>query len=124
MRNFNPSSKHPERAVQAWQILVSAGMNRQTFTYEGLSHLMYGKNAAGVISQILGHIAFYCLDNGLPALTSIVVGKDKGVPGDEIPLEPEDTDAEREHVYQLNWYDVYPPSSGELSSSFKNHQSA
>jgi hypothetical protein len=37
MQRFNPSSSHPARAVQCWQILVGKAMNRQTVTYEGLS---------------------------------------------------------------------------------------
>jgi len=80
MKKFNPSSKHPERAVQAWQILVGAGMNRQTLTYQGLSLLMYRKDAAGVLDKILGHVAFYCIDNDLPPLTSIIVGKGSVIP--------------------------------------------
>jgi hypothetical protein len=87
MRNFNPSSKHPDRAVQAWQILVGAAMHRQTLTYEGLSVLMYQKKAAGVLDNVLGHVAFYCISNDLPPLTSIVVGKNRGTPGEEIPFD-------------------------------------
>ena len=45
MKVFNPSSPHPARAVQAWQIIVGIAMNRQTITYEGLSRLMYQKKA-------------------------------------------------------------------------------
>ena len=65
MSKFNPHSAHPERAVQAWQILVGKAMNRQTVTYQGLSRLMYRKDAGGVLGAILGHIAFYCEDNDL-----------------------------------------------------------
>ena len=88
MRSFNPSATHAARAVQAWQILVGKAMNRQTITYEGLSRLMYGKDAAGVLNRILGHIAFFCIDSGLPPLTSIVVGKRRETPGEEIPIDP------------------------------------
>jgi hypothetical protein len=56
MKHFNPTAKHPVRAVQAWQILVGKAMNRQTVTYEGLSLLMYRRRAAGVLAQVLGHI--------------------------------------------------------------------
>jgi hypothetical protein len=56
---FNPTAENPARAVQAWQILVSTAMHRETITYEGLSLLMYKKEAAGFLSAILGHIAFY-----------------------------------------------------------------
>ena len=78
MRRFNPHASQPARAVQAWQILIGMAKNRQTTTYLGLSQLMFGRDAAGVLAQILGHLAFYCIDNDLPPLTSIVVGKRRG----------------------------------------------
>src|ERR1043165_2279256 len=105
MRKFNPSSKNPDRAVQAWLILVSRAMNRQTLTYEGLSELMYGHKAQGVLNRILGHIAFYCDEEDLPPLTSIVVGKIRGAPGNAIPISLEQIDSERERVYKTDWFD-------------------
>jgi hypothetical protein len=118
MTKFNPSSPHPDRAVQAWLILVGAAMNRQTLTYEGLSLLMYRRKAQGVLDKVLGHVAFYCNDNGLPALTSIVVGKKRGTPGADIPMDLARRDTERERVYAEDWYDIYPPSAEELRESF------
>lgn len=121
LTRFNPSSRHPDRAVQAWLILVSAAMHRQTLTYELLSVLMYGRKAQGVLDKILGHIAFYCIDNKLPPLTSIVVGKKRGTPGADIPIDLRQRDAERERVYAQDWYDIYPPSSDDLQKSFAKH---
>ncbi|MBJ6981955.1 hypothetical protein [Luteimonas sp. MC1572] len=121
MKKFNPSSNHPDRALQAWQILVAAAMNRQTFTYKGLSQLMYQKDAAGVLDKILGHIAFFCSDNKLPALTSIVVGKARGTPGADIPVAPKVMDREREKVYNYDWYNVYPPLPKQLADSFASN---
>ena len=121
MQRFNPSSKREERAAQAWQILIGAAMNRQTLTYKLLSIMMFQKEAAGVLDKTLGHIAFYCSDNSLPALTSIVVGKNRGTPGDEIPLETEEYDLAREGVYEFDWYDIYPPSANELLEAFNNN---
>ncbi|HLX17160.1 MAG TPA: hypothetical protein VKS24_18400 [Bradyrhizobium sp.] len=95
--------------------------NRQTTTYLGLSQLMFGKDAAGVLAQIMGHIAFYCIDNDLPPLTSLVVGKGRGVPGEEIPIDPATIDQRREEVYGRDWYDVYPPSEEELAASYSAH---
>ena len=123
MRKFNPSSKHPDRAVQAWLILVNAAMSRQTLTYEGLSQLMYRRKAQGVLDKILGHIAFYCIDEGIPPLTSIVVGKKRGAPGADIPIDLSQFDTERERVYATDWYDIYPPSPAELSAAHANHKS-
>ena len=119
MRAFNPSSEMSDRAVQAWLILVSKAMNRQTVTYLGLSRLMYGKDAPGVLDKILGHVAYYCKDNQLPPLTSIVVGKGRGTPGHDIPVALSKIDAERERAYEYNWYDVYPPSKDDLRAAYE-----
>ena len=121
MTKFNPTSRNPARAVQAWQILISRAMNRQTITYEGLSRLMYQKRAPGVLDKILGHIAYYCQDNELPPLTVIVVGKGRGTPGEDIPIDPATSDSERERVYDYDWYNVYPPSEEELEQAFRAH---
>jgi len=121
MKRFNPTSIHPDRAVQAWQILVGRAMSRQTLTYLGLSRLMYQKNASGVLDKILGHVAFYCIDNKLPALTSIVVGKGRGTPGIDIPLDVSQIDAQREKVYEYDWFNVYPPSKDQLLASYEAH---
>lgn len=93
-------------------------MNRQTITYEGLSKLMYGKAAAGVLAQVLGHIAFYCKDNQLPPLTALVIRERVGRPGDRIPVDPGAIDEERENVYGCDWYNVYPPSEAELAAAY------
>ena len=118
MNEFNPSSPHPMRAHQAWQILVAAAMNRQTLTYLGLSQKMYQRKAQGVLDKILGHIAFYCIDNDLPTLTAIVVGKGRGTPGEDIPADRSKMDEARDQVYEFDWYNVVPPSPEELKSSF------
>ncbi|KJZ12301.1 hypothetical protein TW85_16040 [Marinomonas sp. S3726] len=107
--------------MQAWQILVGAAMNRQTLTYKLLSIKMFQKEASGVLDKTLGHIAFYCDDYNLPALTSIVVGKKRGTPGHDIPLNSERFDQAREEVYDFDWYDIYPPSAKELLQSFKSN---
>ena len=121
MKKFNPSSTHPHRAVQAWQILIAAAMSRQTLTYKGLAGLMYHRQAQGVLDKILGHIAFYCIDNKFPPLTSIVVGKGRGTPGRDIPMDLSRLDGEREKVYSVDWFDIFPPTADELHASFLSH---
>ncbi len=123
MKTFNPSSSHPKRAVQAWQILVGAAMHRQTLTYNGLSLLMYKKPAAGVMDKVLGHIAYYCIANKLPHLTSIVVGKGRGTPGEDIPTDLKGMDKKREKVYEYDWFNVYPPNSKKLLKVFNEYKS-
>lgn len=117
MRRFNPKSTHPVRAVQCWQILVGKAMSRQTITYKDLSLLMYQRPAAGVLNEILGHVAFYCIDNHLPPLTVNVVNSD-GVPGQGIPVDLATACKERERVYGFDWYDIYPPSETDLADAF------
>lgn len=121
MKRFNPTSKRSARAVQAWQILVGKAMYRETITYKALSILMYKKEAAGVLAGTLGHIAFYCEDNGIPPLTVLVVNKPWGTPGEAIPIDPSKFDEEREKVYRCDWYDIYPPSEADFADAYKNH---
>lgn len=115
---FNPHATQAVRAVQAWQILVGKAMNRQTVTYELLSNEMFGKNAAGVLDRILGHVAFFCIAENLPPLTSIVVGKYGGVPGAAIPVNPAEMDQRREEVYRYDWYNLSPPTADELKAAY------
>ena len=122
MQRFNPHCSHASRAVQCWQILVGKAMNRQTITYKALSELMYQKPAPGVMNEILGHIAFYCIDHELPPLTSIVVNA-SGVPGSGIPVDLETIVEQREGVYPpYDWYDIYPPSETDLVESFQRER--
>lgn len=106
MRTFNPTAERPARAVQAWRILAGKAMNRPTITYEDPSRLMYGKAVAGVLSQVLGHIAFYCKATQIPPLTALVIVKRVGRPGDRIPIDAAAIDGERENVYRYDWYNV------------------
>jgi hypothetical protein len=121
MKTFNPTAENSARSIQAWQILVGKAMSRETVTYAGLSKLMYQKEAAGVLASGLGHIAFYCMDNDLPPLTAIVVGKGPGKPGSGIPVDLSRIDEEREKVYQYDWYNVCPPSEADLAAAYKKH---
>jgi len=118
MQSFNPTSSRPARAVQAWQILICKATNRQTITYEGLSLLMFKREAAGVLGPIVGHIGYYCQDNGIPILTAIVVGKTSGTPGEGVLVDPANLDEERERVYNHDWFNIYPPSEGEFSAAY------
>ena len=96
-------------------------MNRQTLSYLRLSELMYGKAAQGVLDRILGHVAYYCKDNGLPVLTCIVVNQVTGLPGQDIPMSLKQLNAERERVYAEDWYDIHPPSAKALLAAFESN---
>ncbi len=116
---FNPSSSHPQRALQAWQILIAAAASRQTVTYLLLSQKMYRRNAQGVLDKVLGHVACFCNERGLPTLTALVVGKKRGTPGHDIPVDPSKTmDEIRELIYRTDWFDIVPPSASQLKAAF------
>jgi hypothetical protein len=114
---FNPSSVRPVRAVQAWQILIGHGMNRQTITYAQLGELMFHRRSHGVLDEILGCILQYCQQNDLPLLNCLVVARETGRPGYMPP--GVDPDAERERVYECDWYNILAPSSSNLADAWQ-----
>ena len=70
-----------ERAMQIWQILITAAHDRRTLTYGRVAALL-GFKGAGVISQFLNPIMGYCEAKDLPPLTVLVVNQDTGLPGE------------------------------------------
>ena len=118
MKTFGEQATHPARALQAWQILISVAVERKTHTYKTLSTLMYGKPAQGVIAPILGHIAHFCNEYGMPPLTALVVNEKTGLPGENIPTD-KNLNAVREEIYAFDWYNVYPPSEIELKEIYE-----
>jgi hypothetical protein len=95
-----------ERAMQVWQILISAAHNRQSLTYGQVAgHLEF--EGAGVLSQILDQIMRYCRASKLPPLTCLVVNQESGLPGAGLTT-VEDLPREREAVYRKNWFALSP----------------
>ena len=89
-----------ERATQIWSVLALAASNRRVLTYDILAQLT-GVARQG-LGQLLEPIQSYCLLNGLPPLTILVVRKDNGLPGsgfsptNEIP-------ANQLRVFEFDW---------------------
>jgi len=78
--NLNPSRE--SRAIQIWQTLVGKAHNRQTITYDQLRKLLgYPSDGARVMGQFLDPIKCFCIQNGLPPLTILVVNDTTGSPG-------------------------------------------
>src|SRR4030042_598401 len=107
MRKFSESPTWPMRALQIWQVLIGAAYHRQLLTY-GMLAKMLGHQGARTLTQPLGHIMFYCRENGLPPLTILVVNQDTGCPGEGFT--GAEANADREAVFQFNWYDIVPPT--------------
>lgn len=103
-----------ERAMQIWQILISAAHNRQTLTYGQVAeHLEF--EGAGVLAQILGCIMRYCAAKGLPPLTCLVVNQSTGLPGAGLTT-VENLPTDREAVYSQNWFSLYPVQISDLDA--------
>jgi hypothetical protein len=115
LKRFSAEKKNEWRSLQIWQILIAAAHNRQILTY-GILAKHLGYKGAGVFASQLGHVAFYCNQNGLPPLTSLVANEKTGLPGEGIPAE--DTSADREVVFRFNWFDIVPPLPSELREAY------
>jgi putative restriction endonuclease len=119
VRKFSDEPILPLRALQIWQILISAAHNRQILTY-GMLAGMLGYEGAGVLAQPLGHIMYYCQQNKLPPLTILVVNQDTGLPGEG--LTGADLNADRESAFRYDWYSIIPPTPEEFREAYTHGQ--
>lgn len=113
VRFFDDKPTNASRALQIWQILISAANNRKTLTYGMLADMLGYKGAGGLGSQ-LEPIMRYCHQNHLPPLTVLVVNKGTGLPG--VGLTGAELNADRESVFQYEWHKIYPPTLEELKA--------
>jgi putative restriction endonuclease len=106
-----------ERALQIWQVLIGSAHNRQTLTYRRLGQTV-GLPARG-LGPCLELVSRHCRDLGLPQLTVLAVSTGTGKPAAGLVLE--DVDAERERVFEMEWYKLEPRSS--VSFTFQPDES-
>ena len=116
MKRFEDIGTNRARGLQIWQILIGKAHNRQILTYGGLAKLM-GIRGAGVLSAMLGHVMYVCIQEGLPPLTILVVNQTTGVPG--AGLLDGDFHALREQVLNYEWFKIYPPTEAELHHAYQ-----
>lgn len=104
-----------ERAQQLWSILVLAAKNRQVLTYEIVA------NACGVpapsIGDFLRPIQQYCSENKFPPLTSIIVNKGTGLPGDGF-IAAENVPLAQIQTFSRDWLDQQAPSAEQLADAY------
>jgi hypothetical protein len=121
LQRFDDTRTSAARGLQIWMVLIGKAENRQTMQYGHLAKMLHFKGS-GVFAAQLGHILAYCEEHGLPPLTSLVVKKHKGTPGDGIPGH-KDLQAEREKVFAFDWYGLYPPPVAQLKLAYQRHYS-
>jgi len=117
---FDDAPSNAARALQMWLILISKAHNRQTITYGQLAQLL-GFKGAGTLAHLLGHIMYYCIQTQLPPLTVLVVNQGTGLPGDG--LVGAELNADREAVFEFNWFGLVPPSVEQLGKAYAAHAS-
>lgn len=115
-------SKNWEHAAGIlWSLLVQAAKDEKTLTYSELAPLIDTNPLS--VGKGLGPILYYCLDNRLPPLTVLVIGKTSGVPGTGfIAWDIDDLPEAYKQVYTFNWDAVQNPFVGfgpsDTSASF------
>ena len=115
------SMPRSQRAMQVWQILISAAHNRQSLTYGHVARYLEF-DGAGVLAQTLGEIMYYCKAKGLPPLTCLVVNKRTGIPGSGLSTVA-NLPRDREAVYKTNWFALAPVQISDFKHRPKNSPS-
>jgi hypothetical protein len=102
------------RAFQIWSVLVLAARNRQVLSYDLLAHLIGVPRVA--LGQMLEPVQSYCILNRLPALTSLVVSDETGVPGQGF-IAAEDVPREQSKVFRHDWLSQIAPNEEVLQQA-------
>jgi hypothetical protein len=107
--------RREERSQQLWSILALAATNRQILTYDIVARL------TGVVRPSIGDflrpIQQYCEENRLPALTSIVVSDDSGLPGEGF-ITAQHVPAAQVRVFRHDWLQLPAPSAEQLAEAY------
>jgi hypothetical protein len=108
--------KREERAQQLWSVLTLAATHRQILTYDIVARL------TGVVRPSIGDflrpIQQFCMENQLPALTSIVVSEESGLPGDGF-IAAKDVPAAQVKVFEHKWLEkTLAPSAEQLADAY------
>lgn len=107
--------RREERSQQLWSLLALATTHRQILTYDIVAKL------TGVVRPAIGDflrpIQQYCSENRLPALTSIVVSDDSGLPGEGF-IAAQDVPAAQARVFRHDWLQRPAPSAEQLADAY------
>jgi len=110
---FDQLSSAPARALQIYLILIGCAANQQTITYAKLAERL-GLLTPSWLFVSLGHLAEWCLHEGLAPLTSLAIAEDTGAPGPGYPLPLESLAAQQNRARIFDWYAIVPPAVADL----------
>jgi hypothetical protein len=111
-----PQMTASQRAMQLWSVLVFAARNQQFLSYEMISQ-MTGLAPQGQALE-LGKIWTYCQRKGFPLITTIVLEKGTGLPGDpSLMAAVTNLEAEQRRVFIFDWFNI--PSACPTLADFQ-----
>ena len=118
LKKFAEDRSVEARALQIYLILIGAAQRHEIITYGDLGPMLGHVRGGAFLAQQLGPLMAWCVRNKLPALTSLVVNRQTGIPGEGLSTVGEnDFPAEQQRVFEYDWYSIYPPSLKELNSA-------
>jgi hypothetical protein len=137
MKKYKKGDRIPVRAQQIWHILTShavlkpdgqyesdggwSGWGKGLITYSDLAEQMgMSRNAGRTLSRHLGLIGFFCIENNLPPLNTIVINDDTGIPGKGV-VEKKGFSKDQKNVLDHPWFSYRPPTIGVLKNLYDEH---
>ena len=107
-----------EKAAQIWFMLTEAAESRKVLYYSDVD----SSNPQMVGKLYLEPIQSYCLLEGLPALTVLVVGRATGKPGTGfIGVKNEDITSETQRCFNFDWDEEKKPTPEKLMVAVENY---
>lgn len=106
MSNLNVD--HEERAGRLWPVLVVLAKNEMTTTYSDAARSIGIHHRP--LRYVLEPIQDYCIKEGLPRLTALVISKSTGLQGAGFLGRP-GNDADLDEVFAFDWSSVDNPFS-------------
>jgi hypothetical protein len=114
MLRFDETPTNAARALQCYLLLIGCARRRETMTYKQLRELLgYDRGAEHTMGDRLAPLHWWCQSNGLPALTSLVVNEETGLPGIGF-YAAADVPREQQRVFAYEWHRLYPPEVQRL----------
>ena len=92
-----------------------AATNKQILTYDLIARVT-GVVRPG-IGDFLRPIQQYCTENGFPALTSLVVSEQNGMPGQGF-IAAQDVPMAQINVFNYNWLELRAPNEEQLAAAY------
>ena len=109
-----------QRAAQIWAVLMLAARNRQVLSYDIVGKLI-GVPRQG-LGRLLEPIQSFCLINGYPPLTILVVSDTTGMPGTGF-IASQDIPRHQVAVFGHDWSEVIAPTPAILEAAVQQRPS-